>query len=99
MLNIIEKMNPLVKNVLVKDKTAVVVVPSIKEFKKQVVDTVCVRKNARRNPEARYHDLVVKYVRETQNLKGKWMNIRVLAETGKPDLFRDEKGHFVKVEV
>ena len=91
-------MQNMVNKVLVNGKEVYVVVPNIKTFKVEAVEKLTSRPNKRRTPEKRFHWLLHTFVRQTQNLAGKHMNVHLLSATDKDGLFRNEKGHFVTTE-
>lgn len=97
MLNITEKMQPMVKDVKIVEKNVYVVVANVKQFKEQVVATVAERPNKRRRNDGRFNALVMNFVRDSQNLHGKHVKVAVVAATDKDGLYRNEKGHFVKI--
>jgi hypothetical protein len=91
-------MQNMVNKVLVNGKEVYVVVPNIKTFKVEAVEKLTVRPNKRRTDEKRFHWLLHTFVRQSQNLGGKHMNVHLLSATDKDNLFRTEKGHFVTME-
>ena len=91
-------MQNMVNKVLVNGKEVYVVVPNIKQFKVQAVEQLTVRPNKRRTDEKRFHWLLHTFVRSTQPMKGKHMNVHLLSATDKENLFRNEKGHYVTME-
>jgi hypothetical protein len=91
-------MQNMVNKVLVNGKEVYVVVPNIKTFKVEAVEKLTVRPNKRRTDEKRFHWLLHTFVRQSQNLAGKHMNVHLLSATDKETLFRTEKGHFVTME-
>ena len=97
-LNTTELMQGMVSRVFANGKEVYVVVPSVKTFKAEAVEKLTVRPNKRRTPENRFHWLLHTFVRETQNMKGKHMNVHLLSATDKETMFRDERGHFVTLE-
>lgn len=91
-------MSNMVNKVLVNGKEVFVVVPNIKTFKVEAVQKLTVRPNKRRTDEKRFHWLLHTFVRQTQNMNGKHMNVHLLSATDKDTLFRNEKGAFVTME-
>ena len=96
--NTVTLMQNMVNKVLVNGKEVYVVVPNIKTFKVEAVEKLTSRPNKRRTPEKRFHWLLHTFVRQTQNMNGKHMNVHLLSATDKETLFRTEKGHFVTME-
>ena len=92
------QMQNMVNKVLVNGKEVFVVVPNIKTFKVEAVAQLTKRPNKRRTDEKRFHWLLHTFVRQTQNMNGKHMNVHLLAATDKDTLFRNEKGAFVTME-
>ena len=96
--NTVTLMQNMVNKVLVNGKEVFVVVPNIKKFKVEAVEQLTVRPNKRRTDEKRFHWLLHTFVRQTQNMAGKHMNVHLLSATDKDTLFRNEKGAFVTME-
>jgi hypothetical protein len=96
MKNTVETVETLVRKVVVSENKVFVVVPSIKQFKAEVVAMMFKRPNVNRDTDKRAYDFVKDYVRVTQNLKGKHVDIQLLSEVN-DKLGRDSKGHFVKL--
>ena len=96
MKNTVETVETLVRKVVVNEDKVYVIVPNIKRFKSEVVAMMFKRPNVNRDADKRAYDFVKDYVRVTQNLKGKHVDIQLLSEVSEK-LGRDVKGHFVKL--
>jgi hypothetical protein len=75
----------------------VVTVPALKGYKENLVAEAGFRANKRTNVEWQSNFLVQQFVRKSLNLKGKHVTVEVFGDTGKADLVRNAKGHFVKI--
>jgi hypothetical protein len=84
-------------------KKVFVIVPNIKQFKLDVIAQFGSRENKRWDFEKQFHYKLNDFVRETFCLQKKHIKIHLVApaEAGfQPEdgRFRNEKGHFVKIE-
>lgn len=95
----VAQMQGMVKKVLITGKEVYVVVPNIEKFKAEAVEKLTKRENKRRTIENRFHWLLHTFIRENHNMKGKHMNVHLVAAAG-PEVkaVRNSKGHYVKKE-
>lgn len=94
----VQNLKSAVSAVIVADRDVNIVVPSIKNFRASVVELIMDRPNKRRQPEKLVDWAIVNFARSVAGLKGKRVNVRLLSQTDREGLFRNERGHFVKLE-